>query len=287
VTLRDVMRCSRLAELTAVAEQGTSTQDSRMLVPLTDEITDPVATVVLLPYAGGNAVHFKPVSAAIARLDGRLAVAAAELPGHTLGSTMDDLRNLTDTAEEITAEIVRTVTGPVVLWGHCNGSPMALEIARLLTEREHVVRHLFLAAMLVGTAEEIKETLHETETLTFDGIRQYLAEWTGNADLDGVGSGYEDLVTRTFRHDALCANEFLLTGRESGDWRPLTTPCTVVMASDDKLTTGYQTGYREWELYVERPVLRDIDGGGHYFTRTRPDKVAELIVSAATRQETR
>ncbi|MBP2328356.1 surfactin synthase thioesterase subunit [Kibdelosporangium banguiense] len=59
------------------------------------------------------------------------------------------------------------------------------------------------------------------------------------------------------------------------------------MASDDKLTTGYQTRYREWELYVQHPLLRDIEGGGHYFTRTRPDKVAELIVAAAARQETR
>jgi surfactin synthase thioesterase subunit len=281
VTLRDVMRCSRLTELVAVAGQATPVKDNKVLVPLTDEIADPVATVVCVPYAGGNAVHFKPVSDAITRLDDRLAVIAVELPGHTPGSTMDDLRSLADTAEQITAEIGRTVTGPIVLWGHCNGSPLMLEIARLLTERGHEVRHLFLAAMLVGSAEEIKETLRGTETLTFAGIRQYLAEWTGTTDLDGIGNGYEDLVTRAFRHDALCANEFLLAGRESGNWRPLTTPCTVVMSSDDKLTTGYQTGYREWKLFVQHPGLHEIDGGGHYFARTRPDEVAELIVGVA------
>jgi pimeloyl-ACP methyl ester carboxylesterase len=132
--------------------------------------------------------------------------------------------------------------------------------------------------MLVGANEETKQTLRDTETLTFDGVRQYLAEWTGTAELDGIGDGYEDLVTRSFRHDALQASEFLLTGRESGGRRPLTTPCTVVMASDDKLTIGYQTGYRESELFVQNPALHEIDGGGHYFARTRPDQVAESIV---------
>lgn len=49
------------------------------------------------------------------------------------------------------------------------------------------------------------------------------------------------------------------------------------MASDDKLTVGYQSGYREWNLFVQHPALHEIDGGGHYFTRTRPEQVAELI----------
>jgi amino acid adenylation domain-containing protein len=277
VTLRDVMRCSRLTELVAAAERK-STEDDEILVRLTDDIAEPVATVVCVPYAGGNAVHFKPVADAVARLDARLAVAAVELPGHSPGSTVDDLRSFTDTAESIAAEIERTVTGPVVLWGHCNGSTLAIETARLLTERGRPVRHLFLAAMLVGSAEEIRKTLHDTEKLTFADIRQYLAEWTGTTELTDIGSGLEDLVTRAFRHDALRANEFLLTGRASGTWRPLTTPCTVVVTSDDKLTVGHQTGYREWELFVEDPTLREIDSGGHYFARTRPEQVAGLIV---------
>jgi surfactin synthase thioesterase subunit len=241
-----------------------------------DGLLPAAVTVVCLPYAGGNAVHFKPVADAVARLDSRLAVVAVELPGHTPGSTVDDLRSLADTATSVAAEIEH-MAGPIVLWGHCNGSPLAVETARLLAERGRPIRHLFLAAMLVGSAEDIRKTLRDTETLTFGDIRQYLTEWTGTTELEGVGAGYEDLVTRTFRHDALGANEFLLTGRESGAWRPLTTSCTVVVASDDKLTVGYQHGYREWELFVEHPALHELDGGGAYFTRTRPEQVAELI----------
>ncbi|GHJ41525.1 amino acid adenylation domain-containing protein [Streptomyces sp. TS71-3] len=283
VTAGDVMLCSRLAELVAAAERSTvtSTGTGGVLVRLTAEIPDPTATVVCLPYAGGSALHFKPVANAVARLDGSLSVAAVELPGHAPGSAAGDLRGIGDTAELITEEIERMVTGPVVLWGHCNGSPLAVEVARLLIERGRMVRHLFLAAMLVPQAEEIRETLRRTESLTFADIRTYVAEWSGDTDLDELGGDLGDLVTRAFRHDALCANGFLLAGLESTARKPLTTPCTVVMASDDPLTAGYESAYRAWRPFVERPELHEIDGGGHYFTRTRPDEVARLMAGAA------
>ncbi|MGI5192935.1 amino acid adenylation domain-containing protein [Streptomyces sp. CA-288835] len=279
VTLRDVMRCSRLTELIDAAERaaGAPPENTDVLVRLTAAIADPVATVVCLPYAGGNAVHFKPVADALVRQNDRLMVVAAELPGHAPGSTEDDLRSFADTVELITAEIERTVTGPVVLWGHCNGSPLAIEITRLLTERGREVRHLFLAAMLFQSAQHIRDTLRDTESLTVADVRKYLAEWTGTTELDGLGGDFEDLVTRTFRHDALLANEYLLAGRESGNRHQLTTSCTVVMATDDPLTPGYQDSHREWELFIDRPNLHEINGGGHYFTRTRPEEVAELV----------
>ncbi|MTD53401.1 non-ribosomal peptide synthetase [Amycolatopsis pithecellobii] len=276
VTLPDVLRFSRLGELVKAAEEAAGDRGG-VLIPLTSEVAEPAATVVCVPYAGGNAVHFKPLADAVARLDGRVAVAAVELPGHAPGSTVDDLRSFAATAELVTAEIERTVSGPVVLWGHCNGAPLALDVARRLTEHGHEVRHLFLAAMLVAPVAQLEETLRETESLTFDDIRQYLAAWTGTAELDHLGAGFEELVTRTFRHDATLANEFLLAGRRSADRRPLPVPATMVVATDDKLTDGYETGWHDWGLFVEQPALAELGGGGHYFTRTRPDQVADVI----------
>jgi pimeloyl-ACP methyl ester carboxylesterase len=155
---------------------------------------------------------------------------------------------------------------------------LAIEVSRLLGDR---VAHLFLAAKLLYPAAEIRDTLANAEELTFEDIRDWLAEWTGSTAFDVLGDGFEELLTRIFRHDSLCANGFLLEARESAR-SPLAVPATVVMSADDPVTGGYETAFAEWGLLVADPSLHVVAGGGHYFTRTRPAEIAALVAERIT-----
>jgi pimeloyl-ACP methyl ester carboxylesterase len=58
---------------------------------------------------------------------------------------------------------------------------------------------------------------------------------------------------------------------------PVDVPCTFVVATDDSCTTGYADRYADWRSFVAELDLQELDGGGHFFTRTRPEQVAGLV----------
>ena len=120
-----------------------------------------------------------------------------------------------------------------------------------------------------------------------EDARQWLTEEAGFAGLDQLGPEYRELLARTFRRDSTAANRQLLEAIESGR-APLDAPCTLVVATDDPVTEGYATAYRRWEALVAGLRLVPIDGG-HYFTRTRPARVADLVArrTAARRRSGR
>jgi surfactin synthase thioesterase subunit len=169
----------------------------------------------------------------------------------------------------------------VLVWGHCVGSALAIEVSRLIGLRGRPVEHLFLAAKLLSPEDEIRDTLANAEDLTFTDIRDWLAEWTGSTAFDVLGEGFQALLTRIFRHDSLSANGFLLRSREAGTVLA-DVPATVVMSDDDPVTGGYQSAFADWGLLVHDPSLHVVAGGGHYFTRTRPAEIAALVAERIT-----
>ncbi|WP_217557910.1 non-ribosomal peptide synthetase [Streptomyces sp. GbtcB6] len=281
VSLRDVMRSSILRELAEAAAEkaGTAPAEEGTLLARFTEPANAAATVVLLPYAGGNAVHFRPVAQELARRDSTVAVAAAELPGHAPGASGADLLPFDEICSRLAAEIDATTSGPLVLWGHCVGSALALALARLLTERGRTVRHLFLAAKLLADADTIRDTLGNAERLSFGDVRDLVVDWTGSTAIDSAEEATRDLLVRTFRHDSLTANTYLL-GLRTAPPEPLDVPCTVVIAADDPATEGYGEAYGAWETAVRAPRLAELTHGGHYFARTRPEAVADLLATA-------
>jgi amino acid adenylation domain-containing protein len=276
VTIKEMMGNSRLGELAAIAEAMSADVSTGVLVPLTPPIDDPRATLVCFPYGAGHAVHFRPVADAMRRQDPTCAVLAVELPGHDPKSTAEHLLPVAETARLIVDELTQQARGRIVLWGHCVGSALAIEVARLLGQRGMTVAHLFIGAKLLYDASALRESIEYVSLMTYDDIKGWLTE-TGFTGFDEIGVAYEDLLVRTFRHDSVSSSHYYLAGHESRAGRSVPVPVTVVCASDDPVTAGFADRYRAWELFTEPPRLRVIAGGGHYFARTRPAKVAEMV----------
>ena len=274
ISIRDVMRHSTLGELAAVAAGAARAADDALLVELTPGSADSGATLVCFPYAAGHAVHFRPLAEAMARRDPDIAVLAFEPPG-------DDRRHrleVDDLAALAAAEIEERVAGPVLLWGQCVGSALALAVARELARRGRPVEQVFLGAKLLRSPADLRAAIEHVTAMTAEDVRQWLTEEAGFAGLDQLGPEYRELLARTFRRDSTAANRHLLDAIEAGR-APLDAPCTLVVATDDPVTAGYATAYRRWEALVAGLRLVPIDGG-HYFTRTRPARVADLVATA-------
>jgi len=53
----------------------------------------------------------------------------------------------------------------------------------------------------------------------------------------------------------------------------------VVVAADDPTTAGHRERYRDWERLAGTVRLHELDEGGHYFVRTRPAALADIIIA--------
>lgn len=87
------------------------------------------ATVVAVPFGGGTAAAYGDLAKA---LPPEFPLYAVELPGHDVVEPGQPLESFDATASECLEEIRRTISGPVVVYGHCLGAALAFDIARRL-----------------------------------------------------------------------------------------------------------------------------------------------------------
>ena len=141
VSLTDITRYPTLADLAGLVD-GRSQRSSGLLQELSEPGAARDGALVCFPYAGGNAVNFRPLAGAL-RDNGR-AVYAVELPGHDLTAENEAFAPMAQIVEQVVAEILeRGLTG-VMLWGHSVGAAFALATAPVLLARGVEVRRVFL-----------------------------------------------------------------------------------------------------------------------------------------------
>ncbi|MER6946230.1 amino acid adenylation domain-containing protein [Nonomuraea sp. NPDC000554] len=280
VSLTDLMRNSTLEPLCQVAQAhldegaGTRSAGQDLLRPLSQDPSRARCALVCFPYAGGNAINFEPLATTLDKAGGDVAVYGVELPGHDPGHPDEPFLSLEDAARRVSEEIRRVVDGPVMLWGHCVGSALAVETARLLEAEGVRPLHVFVAAKLLHDAETTRASVAQADAMADDAIVRWLVDATGFAGLDVLRPEQAAFVARTFRHDSGSANGYLLEGPRAR----LAAPLTAVYASDDPLTPGYGQRYEAWSAFAGTPRLAELGDGGHYFCRTAPDSVAELVI---------
>ncbi|MFI7433613.1 amino acid adenylation domain-containing protein [Micromonospora haikouensis] len=286
VTLRQLMTHSDLGPLARAvdaaataatpAAAGTGTA-APLLQPLSPPGVAADRVLVCFPYAAGNPLAFRPLAEALAARG--VAVLAVALPGHDPGRP-EPLADLDEVARRVVAELRAAACGEVLLWGHCVGAALAVEVTRLLAAAGSPPARLFLGGKLLRDAADIDASIAEVRALDEAGVVDWLVGQTGFTDLDGLDAGHTSALVAAFRHDALGSHTYLRDRLDPLADRPLTVPVTVVLAADDPLTAEPGDAPAAWRRIAADVTLAEIDGGGHYFCRTRAGEVADLVAGA-------
>ncbi|MGW6980360.1 non-ribosomal peptide synthetase [Streptomyces sp. NPDC054932] len=278
VSLKDLTRHPRLSDLAAFvdgtgapagADTGTGLLNPLLTPP------SPTATLVCFPYAGGNAVNFRPVVAELA--DSGLAVHGVELPGHDLTAESEPFAPLGTVAKTVAGEIGRSITGPVLLWGHSSGAALAVLTARLLEEQGHELRAVLIGGQLVGTPGARRAFSAELRAMTPLEIAARIGGDNGYTELAGTDTGRAELVGAAYRHDVLEANAFFADAVENPPTTLVAAPLTLVAAADDPATQGHEESLDAWRLLARTVDVRELPDGGHHFFRTRPAQTAAVV----------
>ncbi|MET8136547.1 amino acid adenylation domain-containing protein [Streptomyces sp. NPDC005251] len=280
VTLSDLTRVPRLTELAALIEgRDREETEEELLHLLTSKAEGARAAVVCVPYPCGHPVNFKPLAEEIEKLDPSLVVYGLEPPGHS-PSHPGEFTDVLETVTRMADEIERKADLPLILWGHCGGAAVTVELARVLEERGFDLRHVFIGSKLLPPAKDMQESIDMIETWTDDEIISYMVEETGYTELDGLDRRYTSFMGDLFRHDVCGGYRYFIgVTEEEPDWR-IEAPFTVVVADDDKGLTHAVDEYRCWERVANDVNFRELAGGGHYFVRGNPAGTAELIARA-------
>ncbi len=276
LTVMDLFRFRTVRAMARLFAQGGS-QD-RLLHELSRPGGDtPVRSYVCVPYGGANAVVYQPLADAMP--DGHRLFAVA-VPGHDIGRT-EQVQPLEQTAQACVDEILSSVPGPLVVYGHCGpGGALAVEIARRLEESGRELEAVYLGGIFpfarpVGGIFGRLFRLRLAERLRGDRVHANWLQGMG-ADLGALDEEQRRFLIRAMRHDARLAEEYF-TGLLHRQVAPLRAPVISVVGERDPGTEFYQERYREWGFLSGTTALVVLEEGGHYFSRFRAPELADII----------
>jgi amino acid adenylation domain-containing protein len=279
VTLTDLMRHPRLADVVRLAaRRRRGTPDVLQL--LSSSTAGTRCVLICVPYPSGHPINFAPLAAELEELSSDLAVYGLLPPGHDFGHP-DEFIGVTATARLAADELADSTEGdlPVLIWGHCGGAAVAIELARQLEVAGREVRRVFIGSKLLPSVEEMARNARAIAEFADDKILRHMIDETGYTDLDGLDEAHSAFVAAVFRHDVGTGYQYLIDAVQCRLWQ-LAAPLTFVVAADDRTLAGYPAEYQRWSLLAPDVQLAVLESGGHYFVRTVPAAVAELVVAA-------
>ncbi|MFB9443510.1 amino acid adenylation domain-containing protein [Dactylosporangium vinaceum] len=283
VAVLDVFQHPTIRDLAALVSTPAAERGPRRLV---NELTRPVPaqrrtlSFVCVPYGGGSAVVYQPLADALP--DG-CSLYAVSVPGQDIGLDEPAIP-LGELVDRCTAEILASVEGPLVLYGHCAiGSAVAVALARALEaagrELEAVyVGGIFPFARPSGRVlSRVSRLLARREKLR--GNRSY-ENWLRSM---GVEMG---------EFDAEQANRIVANMRAGSDQAedyytelfdravtPLKTPIISVAGDRDPTTEWAAERYREWLFLTSSVALVELQEAGHFFLKYRARELATIITT--------
>jgi amino acid adenylation domain-containing protein len=273
-----------LRDLAAAVEASDDGGGERAARPLLQRLSSPghgpMATLVYFPYAAGNALNFQQVARALWPMG--VAVHGAELPGHDLDGAATALLSIEEIALRAGEEVLASIDGPVLLWGHGAGAATALATALFLQARGRPPGWLLIAGRLLGDPDELRAEGKAVAALDDEKVVGRLRTDGAYVELEGLRRERAEIVGRAYRHDVRTAARYLLAAREDPGSYRLACPIDVVVAADDTATAGYAVRHRAWRLLADEVRLHVLPDGGHYFPRTRSAEAAAVVLKACS-----
>ena len=276
-----VMDLFRHRTIRALATISRSDMDGGRLL---HELTPPVVgtrvrSYVCMPYGGANAIVYQPLADALPPGHSLYAVA---VPGHDIGLA-ERVEPLAETARRCAEEIMSTVDGPLVIYGHCGpGGALAVETARRVEAAGRDIESVYLGGIFpfARPAEGVLgriTRLRLRERLRGDRVYANWLQGMG-ADLGALDEEQRRFLIRAMRHDAEAAEDYfteLLHGRVT----PLAAPIICVVGQWDPGTEYHEERFKEWHFLAGTCGLVMIEEAGHYFSKFRAPELAQIIAT--------
>ncbi|MDF5754047.1 non-ribosomal peptide synthetase/MFS transporter [Spongiactinospora sp. TRM90649] len=273
-TILDVFKHPNVRELARVMEAGATGSSDRLLHRLTPAGRRTAASAVCVPYGGGSAVIYQPLADALPE---DWALYSVSVPGNELG---EEARPSDEVAERCVAEIMATVEGPLVLYGHCGlGVTLTVEITRRLEAAGRTVEAVYLGGIFPFSRPSswFGRMITRMERLRSDRFWANALRASG-LDVDELAPEQLRMIIENRRQSTEEAERYFTRLFEEGI-PPLRAPVVSVAGERDPAMEFYQERYPEWHLVASTVGLVVLDEANHFFLKYRSAELAQILTT--------
>lgn len=273
ISVMDLFKYPTVRELATYLANEQPAADG-LLHKLTRTATETVS-LVCVPFGGASAIVFQSLAQALPE---QYALYSVQIPGHDFACPTDSLIPLPDVAQQCATEIMEKISGPVVLYGHCVGGALAVEIARLLEIENVDVQAVFMGGTfpsprLPGKLFELLawSRRRRSNRATFNFLR-LLGGFS-----EGLDPEEQAFMLAGLRHDVQAAEDYYTEAYAIKNRAKLSAPIITVVGEMDRVAEFYEERYQEWAHFSESVDLATIPNAGHYFLKHQATELAQII----------
>src|SRR5699024_12318172 len=174
-------------------------------------------------------------------------------------------------AENCCREIMEKIDGPLVIYGQCSGSSIAVYLTHLLEKQGREVQTVYVGAALPDI--DPLRTRERTNSTSENEMELYLQTIGG---LDGALDYAETKeIIAAVRHDMLEHARFFESYQEPSF--KLHTPLHCLLGECDIITNKQEDRAVDWKSFALNVTRSSISRGNHYFVKHEAMQLAKLL----------
>jgi amino acid adenylation domain-containing protein len=255
----------------------TNTNDSNSLLSLMLDVKEHAElSFIGIPNSAGDPFSFNETVTYLQQYTDNLNFYGTKLPRTAPAENETMTTMLEVLGQAIVAEVREKIKTPLVIFGQCNGSVLALKVAELLQKESFDVR-----AVCVGGILPPKRTNYKPDSRTNNDILEFIKSLDASIPNDPNDL---EFFLKHFRYDSDLAkagfNYFTeaISGKSFDKFRM---PFYFITGNRDPLTKGYKLKYKRWRNYADNVNLVVIDKVGHYILRDAAGDLAKIMKQVA------
>lgn len=216
--------------------------------------------IVLLPFAGGGAEMYSNFVNSLKRKNDRTSVYFIRYL-----HSADECKKAAD-------EIIKLLADTeIIMYSHCVGAAVALQILNHLEKSDLSVKHYFAAAIVPPLRPNGKNIWNKVPDRVIKAVLSKAGADFGRFSDDKVSAMLKD-----FRKDTDFANLSF-----AGLTQKIKTPMSVIVSKKDIFTKNYRQAEKSWNRYAENVTeISFVDSESHYFQSEKSDETIEIMLGS-------
>lgn len=227
-------------------------------------------SVICVPYGGGGPIAFRGLEAALEHCN----VFAVK---HQNASC-----SIEEMAGEIVKEILDKIPGEIIIYGHCVGCALSLEMARQLDSYGRKIVAVYMGGSMPPKVTSILGRLIDPWYLYSDKSLVKFLNFIGQETLNTNDDTYIEII-KAFRHDVRAFYRYF-DKMNKEEIQKIHAPIIAIVGENDIITNNSASRYKLWFRYSNSVQLKVIKSAKHYFIEANAHEVAEIISTNINRK---
>ncbi|MBO5395444.1 MAG: amino acid adenylation domain-containing protein [Clostridia bacterium] len=255
ITAAEFIRNSTPAKLSRIL--GKSEGKKLEYLELLHKSDNSEKVLILFPYAGGGAEAFSRLVSDFIQKNKDVSVYFVPYL-HT-----------SEECKKVAREIADNLSGKdIFVYSHCVGASVALQIIKILEDRNVPVKHYLAGALIPPSNPRGKNIWNKVSDSMLKAILM-----KAGAPLELLSENEITDILRRFREDTDFANLSF-----AGIRGKISTPVSVLISKRDLFTKNHLQTERLWNRYAKKLAgIHFIDSKDHYFQSSSPEKIIEIL----------